>query len=858
MAGAAAPFDMLRFDIIAALMKHDFMAHFPWRTTAILLIAGTVLSACDRTDQATARRALVESYCLDCHNLAEAAGNLTLEQRDHANVAADAEVWERVVRKLRAGVMPPSGEPRPDGAAYVEFVAGLETDLDRAIAAAPHPGRTEPFHRLNRNEYRNAIRDLLDVEVDVSELLPADDSSYGFDNIAGVLKISPTLLERYLAAAEKVSRLAVGTLPPFPNIDYFRIADDRSQEDRLPGLPFGTRGGTSISYTFPMDAEYVIAVDLARNLNESLPLYYEPQNLEVSIDGERLTVFTLDGVPRPEPPPVADSATESEGGGQPDGQPAEEPPISQINTGPRLSRAEREARNRADENWQIRVPVSAGRRDVTVTFLGTTAALDETPRLPFLRPYPSGVNIPETRTGAYLRSVEISGPYGPARSGEELQSRQRIFVCEPPAQEGAQPAPEEAACARTILETLARRAYRRPVTDADIGPLLGFFEQGRSAGGFDEGIQLALKRLLVAPEFLFRIQSDPEDVAPDTPYRISDFDLASRLSFFLWSSMPDDELLLAAEERRLGEPVELERQVSRMLADPRADAFIENFAGQWLFLRNLDATVPVQSVFPDFDDTLREGLRRETELFFASVVREDRSALELLNADYTFLNERVARHYGISEVKGSHFRRVTLPEGNPRRGLLGHGSILAVTSYPDRTSPVVRGKWILENLLGTPAPPPLPNVPELASTDGAGSVISMRERLALHRADPECASCHQLMDPLGFSLENFDAIGRWRAIGESGERVDATGTLPDGTAFDGLEGLREALQSSDQFVMTMTEKMLTYGLGRGLEYYDMPAVRAIVRDAAAEDHRFSAYVNGIVQSVPFRMRRSLP
>ncbi len=845
--------------MIASFMKQYSTGFCSWRAMTMLLLAGSVLSACERSDPVTARRALVESYCLDCHNLAEAAGNLTLEQRDHADVAADAEVWERVVRKLRAGVMPPAGEPRPDSAAYAGFVAGLEADLDRAVAAVPDPGRTEPFHRLNRNEYRNAIRDLLDVEVDMSEMLPADDSSYGFDNIAGVLKISPTLLERYLAAAEKVSRLAVGTLPPFPNIDYFRIADDRSQEDRLPGLPFGTRGGTSISYTFPMDAEYVIAVDLARNLNESLPLYHEPQHLEVSVDGERLTVFTLEGVPRPEAPPVVvDSATDPEGGDQPDDQPAEDPPISQITTGPTLSRAERAARNRADENWQIRVPLRAGRREVAVAFLGTTAALEETPRLPFLRPYPSGVNIPETRMGAYLRSVEISGPYGPARSGEELQSRQRIFVCEPPAVQGEQPTPGEAACARTILDTLAHRAYRRPVTDADIEPLMGFFEQGRAAGSFDEGIQLALKRLLVAPEFLFRIQSDPEDVAPDTPYRISDFDLASRLSFFLWSSIPDDELLLAAEEQRLGDPDELERQVRRMLADPRADEFIGNFAGQWLFLRNLDATVPVQSVFPDFDDTLREGLRRETELFFASVVREDRSALDLLNADYTFLNERVAGHYGIPEVKGSHFRRVTLPEDNPRRGLLGHGSILAVTSYPDRTSPVVRGKWILENLLGTPPPPPLPNVPELTSTDGAGSVISMRERLALHRADPECASCHQLMDPLGFSLENFDAIGRWRTIGESGERIDATGTLPDGTPFEGLEGLRAALQSSDQFVMTMTEKMLTYGLGRGLEYYDMPAVRAIVRDAAAQDHRFSAYVNGIVQSAPFRMRRSPP
>ena len=840
-------------------MKRDLMSLI-WRPAlCVLVIAGSILSACDREDPVAARRALVDSYCLDCHNYAEAAGNLTLEQRDHANVAVDAEVWEKVVRKLRAGVMPPAGEPRPDSAAYAEIIGGLEANLDRAIAAAPNPGRTEPFHRLNRAEYRNAIRDLLDVDVDVTELLPADDVSYGFDNIAGVLKISPTLLERYLAAAEKVSRLAVGTPPPFPNIDFYRVADDRSQEDRLPGLPFGTRGGTSIHYTFPMDAEYVIAVDLARNLNESLPLYYEPQDLEIGIDAERLAVFTLEGVPKPPPPQIAaDAGADSQADGQSDEQAGEEPPISQIRQGPSLSRQEREARNHADENWRIRVPVKAGRRDVTVAFLATTAALEETARLPFLRPYPSGVNIPETRKGAYLRSVEISGPYSPTGFGEDPPSRQRIFVCEPPEGQDSEPTSDEADCARTIIDTLSRRAYRRPVTDADLEPLMNFYEQGRHAGGFDEGIQLALKRLLVAPEFLFRVQRDPEGIAPDTPYRIGDFELASRLSFFLWSSIPDDTLLEIAGQGRLGEPDELERQVRRMIADPRADAFIENFAGQWLFLRNLRATVPVQSVFPDFDDTLREGLRRETELFFASIVREDRSALDLLNADYTFLNERVARHYGIREVKGSRFRRVTLPDGNPRRGLLGHGSILAVTSYPDRTSPVVRGKWILENLLGTPPPPPLPNVPELTSTDGAGSVISMRERLAAHRADPECASCHQLMDPLGFSLENFDAIGRWRTIGESGERIDATGTLPDGTPFEGLAGLREALQSSDQFIVTMTEKMLTYALGRGLEYYDMPAVRAIARDAAAEDHRLSAYITGIVHSAPFRMRMSLP
>ncbi|HLF13189.1 MAG TPA: DUF1592 domain-containing protein [Gammaproteobacteria bacterium] len=714
---------------------------------------------------------------------------------------------------------------------------------DRAAAAAPNPGRTEPFHRLNRSEYQNAIRDLLDVEVDVAELLPADDASYGFDNIAGVLKVSPTLLERYLAAADEVSRLAIGTPSPFANIDYFRVPDDRAQDQRAPGLPFGTRGGTSIRYTFPMDAQYVISAALSRNLNESMPLYAEPQHLEVSIDGERVALFTLDGVPLQQQPAAVPPPADTDSGTEP-----ANPPISQIAERLRLKPEEQALRNAADASWRVRVPVKAGRHDVVVAFIAKTAALDETARLPFLRPYPSGVNIPETRMGSYLLSVEISGPYDATGPGETSPSRQRVFVCRPPTPE------DEAACAATVLATLARRAYRRPVTGADLEPLLAFYRDGRSRGGFDDGIQLALKRLLVAPEFLFRIERDPDDVAPSTPYRISDLELASRLSFFLWSSIPDDELLKVAEQGKLREPGEIERQLQRMIADARADAFVENFAGQWLFLRNLDAIVPVQSRFPDFDDTLREGLRQETELFVASVVREDRSALDLLRADYTFLNERVARHYGIANVKGSHFRRVTLSADNPRRGLLGHGSILAVTSYPDRTSPVVRGKWILENLLGTPPPDPPPNVPELTATDGAGSTLSMRERLAAHRADPACAGCHALMDPLGFALENFDAVGRWRTLGESGAPIDAAGTLPDGTPFEGAAGLRDALLSSDQFVATLTEKLLTYALGRGVEYYDMPAVRAIVREAAANDYRFSAFIVGVVQSPPFQMR----
>jgi len=744
-------------------------------------------------------------------------------------------------------LLPPAEGVELDVTQRTAFVGWLESELDAAARLQPNPGRTVAFHRLNRSEYSNAVRDLLGVEIDAAALLPADDSSYGFDNIAGVLKVSPTLLERYLRAADEVSRLAVGLPASLERIDYFRVPDDRSQEQRLPGMPFGTRGGVKVRYTFPVDGEYEIAPRLQRDLNEQIPLYAEEQQLEVSIDAQRVGLFTLAAVPVSEP--------EAAGANSGDGA-----AISQIARRLTLSRAERNLRNRADEDWAVRVPVGAGAHDVVLTFLSRTAALDETPRLPFLRPYPAGVNIPETRTGAYLLSFEISGPFAATASADAPESRAQVFVCEPVESPAATSA--NRACAQRILERLARRAWRRPVSTAEIEPLMEFFVVGSARSNddslqhdFDAGIALALKRLLVSPEFLFRIEREPENVGPG-PYDVSDVALASRLSFFLWSSIPDEELLSAAESGRLHEREELERQVRRMLADERAAALIENFAGQWLFLRNLEATVPVQSVFPDFDDTLRQGLRRETELFVSSIVREDRSVLDLLSADYTFVNERVARHYGLNGIKGAHFRRVQYPPGSARRGLLGHGSILAVTSYPDRTSPVVRGKWILENLLGAPPPDPPPNVPGLVATDGAGSAISMRERLARHRDNPNCAGCHALMDPLGFALENFDAVGRWRTLGDAGEWIDAAGALPDGTPFDGVEGLRAALMSSDLFVTTMTEKLLTYALGRGVEYYDMPAIRSIIRAAGADDLRFSSLIIGIVRSVPFRQRLS--
>ncbi len=799
--------------------------------TVVSIVAA--LTGCEPSNQDTTDEhgAAIARFCFDCHNDIDRTADLSLEALDFTGIGEAPATWERVVRKLRSGMMPPhDGGPRPSAETNAALVGWLEGELDQAAAASPDPGRTVPFHRLNRSEYRNAVRDLLAVEVDVADVLPGDDSSYGFDNIGGVLKLSPTLLERYLSAADRISRIAVGTAAPFVEFDSFRVPDDRSQENRLPGLPFGTRGGLSIDYTFPLDAEYRISAELARDLNESLPIYAEPQVLEVSIDRRRVATFTLD------------SPVPAETGGE----------------RPRLSRAQREEYERADESWFVRLPVAAGRHEIALTFLDRAGTLVTRKREPFLYPFPRGFNMAEQRSGAYLRNVEISGPYdatGPGRSA----SRTKIFVCRP-TDEQSGVTPRSLKCAETIIARLARLAFRRRVARADIEPLIDLYRSGHEEdGSFDSGIRMALEGLLMSPEFLFRIERDPPGQAPATPYEISDFELASRLSFFLWSSIPDDELLEAAERGSLREPAQLEQQVRRMIADSKAAAFVSNFAGQWLYLRNLEAAAPVQKIFPNFDDTLREGLRRETELFFTSVLREDRSVLDLLDADYTYVNERVARHYGITGIKGAHFRRVELPSDSPRRGLLGHGSILTVTSLPDRTSPVLRGKWVLENLLGAEPPAPPANVPPLESTnvtDGTGRMLSLRERLAAHRANPTCASCHKLMDSLGFALEGFDAVGRARRIDEIGDAIDASGILPDGSSFDGLEEFRASLLSSDQFPQLLTEKLLVYAIGRGLEYYDMPVVRSIVRQAADEEHRFSAYILGVVNSPAFRMRRS--
>ena len=754
-----------------------------------------------------AHEALLQRYCLTCHNERLAARGtvpIALRTGDLADVPGTADVWEKVIRKLRTGSMPPAGRPRPEAEASDALAAWLETEIDRVAAAHPNPGRTEPLHRLNRTEYQNAIRDLLAFDVDAAALVPADDQSYGFDNIAGVLKVSPTLLERYMNAARTISRLAVGASPLAPAGETFRIVSDLSQYQHRDGLPFGTRGGMSVEYHFPRDAEYEIELELL-DLFAGAPIR-EPHQLELSVDGERVAVFHL--------------------------------------TPPDPDRDQGAAYNRGPDSLRARVQVGAGPRVVTAAFIKKTSALAESVRHPFDRPHGEGDYL---LYQPHLGTLTISGPFNATGAGD-TPSRSRIFVCRPTG------VADETPCAREIISTLARRAYRRPVTEADVAALFTFYDEGRAAGGFEAGIERAVRALLVSPDFLFRVVSDPTGIAPGTPYRLSDLDLASRISFFLWSSVPDEELLHVAAQRRLRDPEVVERQVRRMLADPRSEALARNFAGQWLRLRNISGALPSDVIFPDFGESLRQDFVRETELFFDSVIREDRSVTELLTADYTFLNERLARHYGVTGVYGSDFRRVSLTDPN-RQGLLGQGSILTVTSYSDRTSPVGRGKWVLENVLGTPPPPPPPNVPELEPAEDSGKVLAMRERMEQHRANPVCASCHRLMDPLGLALENFDAIGRWRGHMPGGIAIDASGSMPDGTPFDGPADLRELLvRNPEQFVTVVTEKLLTYALGRGVEYYDAPAVREITRAAAEHDYGLASLIVGVVKSTPFQMR----
>jgi len=757
-----------------------------------------------------AHGALVSKYCVSCHNSRTRTADLALDALALSNVANDAAVWEKVIKKVRSGAMPPQGMPQPDGPARAALVSFLETTLDLAAAASPNPGRPA-LHRLNRVEYQNVIRDLLALDVDGASLLPADDSSFGFDNVADVLGLSPVLLERYIAAAEKISAAAIGD-PASPATDKtYRVRFDLTQTGHIDGLPLGTRGGTLIRDTLPLDGEYVIKPKLWRTNVGFIRGLASPHQVEISVDGERVHLVTV-GTPE-------DYQTSLMG------------PDNAVKI--------------IEARMQVRVPIKAGPRAIGVTFVQKTNALPPT----LLQPYLSTLDPVDSDGVPRFEAVTISGPFRAIGPGD-TPSRRRIFACRPAA--GAATA-AETACARQIITGLARRAYRRPVGDADVAPLLAFYQTGRAKAGFDGGIQLALQRLLSDPEFVFRAERDPQTAGARSAYRITDLELASRLSFFLWSSVPDDDLLSAAGQGRLKDPVTLERQVKRMLADPRAAALISNFAGQWLYLRNLRNVVPSKDQFPDFDDNLRQALQRETELLLEHVMTQDRSVLELLTADYTFVNERLARHYGIANVYGTQFRRVPVTS-DARRGLLGHGSILTVTSQPNRTSPVLRGKWILDNLLGTPPPAPPAVVPPLKENSERERPLTMREQMEEHRANPACAGCHKLMDPLGFALENFDGVGAWRTS-DSRVPIDPSSELADGTRVAGPAALRQSLVANPtMFAGTMTEKMLTYALGRGLENYDMPAVRAIVRDAGGRDYRFSALVLGIVNSVPFQMR----
>ena len=805
-------------------------------------------------------KAFVDTYCARCHNQRLNTAGLAFDTLDVTDVASHAPTWEKVVVKLRAGLMPPSGMPRPPQSTIDGFASSVEEALDRAAEAHPNPGRTEPFHRLNRAEYQNAIRDLLALDVDATALLPTDEVSYGFDNIAGVLKLSPLLTERYLNAAQKVARLALGTPAP-PGGELYRVPDQLDQDVRLEGMPVGTRGGTRVDYFAPRDGDYDIKARIGRGIDYDIPHFIGEQNLEISVDGERVHMFTLPATPD-EDLNIERQVFKAPGT-------ARTRSVKFDANGDAIPDDAALARRTLDDDWVIRVPLQAGTHEIRATFLMKTDAVPEGFRKPFLKPYigRGPTDARETREGAALRSLEIMGPLNPG-GAEESPSHHRVFVCHPAASSAT--AAEESGCAKTILSTLARQAYRRPVTEADVKLLLGFYNEGRASGSFDAGIELALQRILVSPSFLFRTEFDPAS-APDSSasapksstsgagvYRISDVELASRLSFFLWSSIPDDELLDLATEGTLHEPAVLERQTRRMLADPRSQAFTTNFAGQWLSLRRLPDIVPDPFLFPDYGDTLALAFQRETELFFDSIVREDRPALDLLTADYTFVNERLAQHYGIPNVKGVNFRRVMLAEDSPRRGLLGKGAILTVTALPNRTSPVVRGKWVLQNLLGAPPPDPPPNVPALEENGNQVSKVrTLRARLEQHRANAACASCHKLMDPIGFALESFDAVGKYRTYDENFEPIDSSGVYADGTRIDGLAGLRQVLVNHvDQFRVNVTKTLLTYALGRGVEYFDAPAVRSILRDAAPGDYRLSSIILGIVKSTPFQMRRS--
>ena len=762
-------------------------------------------------------RAALDKYCVSCHNDRLKTAGLTLEHGNVDLVGVQPDVWEKVARKLRTHEMPPPGRPRPDASTYSALAAHLETALDKASAANPDPGRVA-VHRLNRAEYTNAVRDLLGLEVDGRALLPDDANQESFGNIASVLSVSPALLERYLSAASQVSRLAVGTAARAAMVDTYRVPkalvqDQRTRDD----LPCGSQGGTVIRHTFPVDGEYTIKVLLRRQLYYYIIGMGDPHQIEIRLDGTLLKRFDI--------------------GGEAKGRAAAESFIGQNLGDPEW---EYYMQN-ADADLEVRIPVRAGARDVSVSFV---KQYYETTGI--LRPAERGFarSVDELYHGhPAVDTVLIGGPYAATGPGDTA-SRRRVFACHP--KDGA----EEGACAKQILSTLARRAYRRPVTGKDIERLLRFYDAGRAEGGFEAGVQRGIERILASPSFLFRIEDEPAGKAPGTVYRLNDLTLASRLSFFLWSSIPDDELLDAAIRGKLSEPATLAKQVRRMFDDPRSVALVDNFAAQWLSLGKLAGLVPDPDAYPEFDENLREAMKQEHRLFMESQLRADLSVMNLVSANYTFVNERLARHYGIPNIYGDHFRRVTFDDGK-RGGLLGQAGILAATSYPNRTSPVLRGKWVLANLLGSPPPPPPADVPALKDAGEDGQPRSIRDRMDAHRRNPACASCHARMDPLGFSLENYDALGKWRSASD-GVPVDAAASLPDGFRFEGPNGLRSLLVSrSDEFVRTVTERLLSYALGRVLESSDQPAIRQIAREAATQDNRWSALIMATVKSTPF-------
>jgi len=762
-----------------------------------------------------------DKYCVTCHNQRVKTAGLALDVLDLAQIGEHTEAWEKVVRKLRTGAMPPVGRPRPDKSVTDSVATWLEAGLDRAAVEHPNPGRPT-LHRLNRAEYRNAIRDLLAVEIDPATLLPSDNAAYGFDNNADALSLSAALTERYLEAAAKISQMALGHVRGSAAPETVFVPTDRNQGSRFSDeQPWGSRGGLTFPYYFPVDGEYLFELQLKESGADGgiMGLTAEPQQLDLSLDRARVWTSIVGG-----------------------------PEIANVRG--------QERTEKIREALRFRLPVKAGAHQVQVYFVQKTTAFLEDLFDPYLRrdPYRAGNGEPGVSSVTItppLRSVGAAGPSASDAAASDSPSRRRVLVCQP-----SSPA-DEPRCAHAIVAALARRAFRRPVTNDDLQVPLARYREGASRGGFETGIELAVRSILVSPTFLFRFESQPEAAAPGTAYRIADLDLASRLSFFLWSSVPDDELLNAAEKKTLQNTVVLERQVKRMLLDPRSAALVSNFAGQWLHIRNVAGLRPSPEVLFHFDDNLRQAFERETELFVESIIREDRSVLDLLDADYTFLNERLAKHYGIPGVFGERFRRVSLPPDSVRRGLLGQGSILTDTSRANRTSPVIRGKWIMENIFGAAPPSPPANVPELKEERDPAKILPMREQMAKHRANPGCASCHAQMDELGFALENFDAIGEWRDIDAAGSPIDAAAKLPDGTAFKGPVELRKVLRShADDFLTSLTEKLLTYALGRGLEAADAPAVRRIKREAARANYSFSSLIQGIVVSTPFHMRMS--